>query len=259
MRPAMAWILPSTTATPMWSRWPTKGCVPVEPRIAGAVRIFVARRIVDLVPFHRAHVAAAEQMNLAVEHDRRDRAARARQAGDRRPLVGRRVIDETLRMRAAVLLDETAEGVNLGADRNAGDVIARMREHRLQRPRFRRRVIDLMKILIDAMLGIAGDAVDLAAALDHRMFAGRDRHARLLDPFAGIGGFRRHARHVALFLHRCRDRGDGLVVQPEKNRKLGFCHDTPSLPFTFAGDVVGAPADTRSRSRAGVRRHGVPQ
>ena len=143
-------------------------------------------------------------------------------------------------MRAAVLLDETAEGVNLGADGNAGDVIARMRECRLQRPGFRCRVIDLMEILIDAMLGIAGNAVDLAAAFDHSVLAGRNRHTRLLDPLAGIGGFRRNARHVALFLHRCRDRGDRLVVQPEKNRKLWFCHDTASIPFTFAGDGVGA-------------------
>ena len=40
--------------------------------------IFVGLRIVDLVPFDRAHVASAEQMDFAVEHDGGDRATRAR-------------------------------------------------------------------------------------------------------------------------------------------------------------------------------------
>src|ERR1700719_1529215 len=84
-----------------------------------------------------------------------------------------------------------------------------------------------MKILIDAMLGIAGDAVDFSAALDHGVLAGRDRHARLLDPFAGIGGLGRDAGDEALLLDRLRDRGDGSVVEAEKNRKLLFCHDDP--------------------------------
>src|ERR1022692_5329232 len=100
----MAWIFPSTTATPIWSRWPPKGWVP------------------------------AEQVDLAVEHDRGDRPARPRQSGNRSPLVGGGVVDEALGMRAAVLLDEAAEGVDFRPDRDARHVIARQREGRLQRP-----------------------------------------------------------------------------------------------------------------------------
>jgi len=43
-----------------------------------------------------------------------------------------------------------------------------------------------MEVLVDAVLGIAGDRVDISLAFDDGVFAGRDRHARLLDPFAGL-------------------------------------------------------------------------
>ena len=189
----------------------------------GAVRIFVADRIVDLVPLDRAHVAAAEQMDLAVEHDRRDRAARPRDRRDRRPFVGRRVVDEALGVRAAVLFDEAAERIDLRSDRDAGNVVARMREGGLERPLLRLRVVDLMEGLIDAMLGIAGDDVDLALAFDHGVLAGRDRQPRHLHPAAGVGRLRRDASHVALLFDGLRDVGDGLVVETEKERKL-FSH-----------------------------------
>jgi hypothetical protein len=67
------------------------------------------------------------------------------------------VIDEALGMRAAVLLDETAERIDLGADRDAGDVIAWVREGRLQQPGAGFRVEHLMEGLINAMLCIACD------------------------------------------------------------------------------------------------------
>ena len=76
-------------------------------------RIFVGRGIINLVPLDRADIAPAEQMDLAIEHDRRHCSARPREAGDRRPLVGRCIVDEALRMRAAILFDESAERVNL--------------------------------------------------------------------------------------------------------------------------------------------------
>src|SRR5450631_771357 len=144
-------------------------------------------------------------------------------------------------MRTAVLLDEAAEGVNLRADRNARHVIARQREGRFQRPGFARWIVDLVEILIDAMLRIAGDRMNFTLAFDHGVFAGRDRHARLLDPFARIGGLGRDAGHVALLLDRLGDVGNGLVVQAEKEWEF-FCHGPPQL--TYVG--------TRSRSNLRV-------
>ena len=143
-------------------------------------------------------------------------------------VVGRRVVDETFGMRAAVLLDEAAECVNFRADRSAGDVVARVREGRLQRPGLARRIVDLVKALIDPVLGVTGDGVDFALALDHRVLAGRDRHARLFHPFARIGRLGRDAHHVALLLDGLGDFGDRLVVQAEEKRKF-FCHDGPQL------------------------------
>ena len=126
-------------------------------------------------------------------------------------------------MRAAVLFDKAAERVDFRADRHAGHVIAGQREGCLQRPGSGFGVENLMEVLVDAMLRVAGDRVDFALAFDDGMFAGRDRHARLLDPFAGIGGFRRDARHVALLLDRLGNVGDRFVVQAEKERKFLFC------------------------------------
>src|SRR5690348_14419169 len=145
-------------------------------------RVFVGRRIVDLVPFDRAYVAAAEQMNLAVEHDRGNGATRARQAGNRLPGIARAVVDKAFGMRAAILLDEAAEGIDLRTDRYAGDVIARQRKRRFLRPAFRFRIVDLVKAAIDAVARIAGDHVNFAHAFDHGVLADRNRQARLLDP-----------------------------------------------------------------------------
>src|SRR3984885_15830103 len=103
-------------------------------------------------------------------------------------------------MRATVLLDETAECVNLRTDGNSRHVVAGVRERRLERPRFRRRVIDLMKILIDSVLGVAGDAVNFVAAFDDGVLAGRDRNARLFEPLARFWRLGRDTRHVALLL-----------------------------------------------------------
>jgi hypothetical protein len=75
-------------------------------------------------------------------------------------------------------------------------------------------------------------------AFDHGMLARRNRHARLLDPFAGVCGLRRNTRHVALFLNGLRNVGDGLVVQTEKERKF-FCHDASSV--YFAHDLIRKP------------------
>src|SRR6266700_3245317 len=68
MRPAIAWILLSTTATPMWSRWPTKGCVPVEPRMPPSVARGVVRKALGM----RATVLldeAAERVDLRPDGD----------------------------------------------------------------------------------------------------------------------------------------------------------------------------------------------
>ena len=124
-------------------------------------------------------------------------------------------------MRTAVLLDETAEGVDLRSNRDAGDVIARQREGRFQRPDAGLRIEHLMEILIDFMFRIAGDRVNFTLAFDDGVLAGRDRHARLLDPFAWICSLGRNAGHVTLLLDRLGDVGDGLVVQTEKERE--FC------------------------------------
>jgi hypothetical protein len=87
-----------------------------------------------------------------------------------------------------------------------------------------------MQISVDAMARIASNAMDLALAFDHGVLAGRDRHARLLEPFAWVGGLRRDADHVALLRDRLRNVGDGLVVQTEKERKFLFCcHGCPQL------------------------------
>jgi hypothetical protein len=82
-----------------------------------------------------------------------------------------------------------------------------------------------MKILVDPVLGVAGNRMNFALTFDHRMLAGRDGHARLFDPFAGIGGLGRDAGHVALLLDGFGNVGDRLVVQAEKERKFLFCHD----------------------------------
>ena len=73
-----------------------------------------------------------------------------------------------------------------------------------------------MEILVDAMFCVAGDGVNFALAFDHGMFAGRDRHSRLFNPFARICGLGRDAGHVALFFDRLGNVGDRLVVQTEK-------------------------------------------
>src|SRR5262249_62353210 len=168
--------------------------------------------------------APAEQMDLAIEHDCRHGAAGPAEAGNRRPLVGCGVVDKALGMRTAVLLDEAAERVNLRSDRATGHVVAGEREGRLNPPTSGFWIEHLVKILVDAMLCVAGDGVDLALAFDHRMLAGRDRHARLLDPFAGISGLGRDAGHVALFLDRFGNVGYRLVIQTEKERKFLFCY-----------------------------------
>src|SRR5262245_59441253 len=124
---------------------------------AGKDRVFVGRGIINFVPLDRPHVAPAKQMNLAVEYDRRHGAARPAETGNRRPLIGGRVIDETFGMRTAILLDEAAKSIDLRADGNSGDMVAREREGRLQRPVAAFRIEHLMKILVDAMLRVAGN------------------------------------------------------------------------------------------------------
>src|SRR4029450_11328989 len=104
--------------------------------------------------------------------------------------------DEAFGMRTAILLDEAAKSVDLRADRNSGDMVAREREGRLQRPAAAFRIEHLMKILVDPVLGVAGNRMNFALTFDHRMLAGWDRHARLFEPFAGIGGLGRDAGHV---------------------------------------------------------------
>src|SRR5665213_610344 len=87
-----------------------------------------------------------------------------------------------------------------------------------------------MEVLIDAMLGVACDRMNLALTFNDGVFAGRDGHARLLDPFARVGGLGRDRRHVALLLDGLGDVGDGLVVQAEKDREF-FCHGPPQLTY----------------------------
>src|SRR6266481_5815091 len=140
-------------------------------------------------------------MNFALEYDRRNRAARPRQSGNRLPSVARGIVGKALGMRATVLLDEAAERVDLRPDGDAGHMIAWQWKRCLLRPAFRFGIVDLVKAAIDAMTRIAGYHMNLAHAFDHRMLADRNRQAPLLDPAAGIGGHRRNAGHVALLLH----------------------------------------------------------
>src|SRR5262245_32694593 len=198
---------------------------------AGKDRVFVCRGVINFVPLDRPHVAPAKQMNLAVEDDRRHGATWPAESGNRRPLIGGCVISKAFGMRAAILLDEAAKGVDFRANRNPGDMVAREREGCLQRPDAAFRIEHLMKILVDAVLGVAGNRMNFALALDDRMLAGRDRHARLFDPFAGIGGLGRDAGHVALLLDGFGNVGDRLVVQAEKERKVLFCHELPELTY----------------------------
>src|SRR5205814_8923974 len=65
------------------------------------------------------------------------------------PGITRTVVDEALGMRAAILLEKTAEGEDLGPDRHAGDMVTRQRERRFLRPVFGFRIVDLMKPAID--------------------------------------------------------------------------------------------------------------
>jgi hypothetical protein len=48
------------------------------------------------VPFHRAHIASAKQMDLVVQYDRRHGAARTAEARNRCPLVRRGIVDKAL-------------------------------------------------------------------------------------------------------------------------------------------------------------------
>ncbi len=82
------------------------------------------------MPFDRAHVAAAEQMNLAVERDRGNSAARPRQRRDRRPGICGSVVDEALGVRAAVLLDEAADGVERIVEHGDADVVGALGQRR---------------------------------------------------------------------------------------------------------------------------------
>src|SRR5262249_23574108 len=95
--------------------------------------------------------------------------------------------DKAFGMRAAILLEKTAERVNLPSDRHAGDVIARQGKRRLLRPAFRFWIVDLVKAAIDAVARIAGDHMNFAHAFDHRMLAYGDRQSRLLHPSPRIG------------------------------------------------------------------------
>ncbi len=101
-------------------------------------------------------------------------------------------------------------------------MITGKREGRLQRPSSGVGLEYLVEVLINAMLGIAGDRMDSALAFDDGVLAGRARHPRLLYPFAGIGRLWRNAGHVALFLRRFWNVGDRLVVQSKKKWKLLF-------------------------------------
>src|SRR5262245_24386679 len=87
-----------------------------------------------------------------------------------------------------------------------------------------------MKILVDTMLCVAGDRVNFALAFDDRVFACRDRHTRLFDPFAGIGCLRRYTGHVALLLDGFWNVVNRLVIQAKKEWKFLFCcHDKPQV------------------------------
>src|SRR5262249_39104977 len=114
-------------------------------------------------------------MNFAIEHDRRNRAARPRQSGDRGPSVTCAVIDEAFGMRATVLFEKAAERVDLRPYRYAGNMVARQRKRCFLRPAFRFWIVDLVKAAIDTMARIAGDHIDLAHAFDHGVLADRNR------------------------------------------------------------------------------------
>src|SRR5215472_4222243 len=116
-------------------------------------------------------------------------------------------------MRAAVLLEKTAEGVALGPNRNAGDMVARQRERRLLRPALRFGIVDLVKAAIDAVARIAGDHMNFAHAFDHRMLADRYRQARLLDPSSRIGRGRGNAGDITLLRHARGNAGDVAIEQ----------------------------------------------
>ena len=109
------------------------------------------------MPFDRAHVAAAEQVNFAVST-----IAEIAPRGRANPAIGCQAslavsYGKALGMRATVLLDEAAERVDLRPDGDAGHMIAWQWKRGLLRPIFRFEIVDLVKAAIDAMTRVAGD------------------------------------------------------------------------------------------------------
>src|SRR6478752_5902882 len=99
-----------------------------------------------------------------------------------------------------------------------------------------------MEIAVDAMLGVAGDDVDVAATFDDCMLARRNGQARHLDPAAGILRQWRDARYVALLLDGFRNFGNRFVVQPEEDRELLLSRHGEPLLLISGDSVAQQPA-----------------
>ena len=155
---------------------------------------FVGRGVVDLVPadagaLGRRVGGAADQVELALEGDRRRRAARPRQPGDLGPFVGLGVIGEGEVVAAPVLLDEAAERIDPARQRHDRHMVGPARQRGGVVPAVLGGDVDGVVGAIEPALAIAADDVHAAGPFGcPGHFAARDRHLGALDPAAGRAG-----------------------------------------------------------------------
>jgi len=163
----------------------------------------VRRRVVDLVPADarpllRGVGGAADQVQLAGEHDRGGRAARARQGRDLAPAVLRDLVGEGLVVAAPVLLDEAAQRVDTPGIGRHRDMVGAARQRRRVEPGIRRRVVDGVVGAVDLALAVAADDMHPPVPRGRPChLAARDGHVGARDPAAWRAGGGR-ARRDAL-------------------------------------------------------------
>ena len=163
----------------------------------------VGLRIIDLMPADACALVggrsgAADQMDLAVKCHGRGSAARTRQWRNGRPLVGRHVVEKRIRIRIAVLFDETAERVNPAGIRHDGDVVGAARQWRGVEPPVVLRIVNMVIGAVDASLAIAADDMHSPRpGRSPRHFTSRQRQSRLGGP-AALRALRRGTVHLSL-------------------------------------------------------------
>src|SRR5690349_8274876 len=143
-------------------------------------------------------IAAADQMNLAVEDHGGRGAALRRDGSEGAPAVLGRVILVCIGHGVAILLDEAAEGVDFAVESYRGDVVEAARHRGPAPPRIGDGVELVIERLIDAAVRIAAEHVYLVAGGRDPDFRTRNRQRRLDDPAARTGGrpFRASAEPV---------------------------------------------------------------